>query len=70
VGVGAVRVISNRGKNLQGINQIKSREVTMALAFIGCIGMFTAIGYDKARREFIKSKRAIVDKHGLAATSK
>ena len=61
VGVGVVRMIYKKGEKYQGMSHLKRREITMAVAFMSTIGLFTAIGHDKARQEYVKNKRAIVD---------
>ena len=38
--------------------------------FLGCVGVFTAIGYGNARQEFVKVKHDIVEKHSIASTGK
>lgn len=58
---------SNRWKN---VRFVKRNEMSKIAVFMGCVGLFTAIGYGNARQDFVRTKHKIVEDYSIASSEK
>lgn len=49
---------------------VPRNEMAKVAAFLGCVGIFTAIGYGNARQDFVRAKHKIVEAHSIASSDK
>ena len=59
-----------QSKRFTDLRFIKRNEMSKIAVFLGCVGLFTTIGYGNARQAFVNAKRDIVKEHSLASTDK
>ena len=59
-----------QSRRWQNARFVKRNELTKVAVFLGCVGIFTAIGYGNARQDFVRTKHKIVETHSIASSDK
>lgn len=59
-----------QSKRFQNLRYVKRNEMAKVAVFLGCVGIFTAIGYGNARQDFVKAKHSIVEEHSIASSDR
>ena len=68
-GLLAVSMMEQSGR-FKDLKYLKRNEMAKVAVFLGCVGIFTTIGYGNARQVFVNAKHDIVEKHSLASSDK